>query len=303
MKHSATHAKLLVVVVIWGLGWVAGVVVSNEETGIPPFAAGWARYVLAITCFLAFLKITNQWFLPNKDQWKIIFMMGFLSTFLYQAFFMYGMRYTAAGDASLMITFNPLFTTLLAIPFLGEKFNKRIGIGLFLAMSGVGILALYSPNQNIPLNRRVLGDALIALSALSWAFNTILMKKAMTGEAAMSPLHLTVWSSVAGLLIQTPATIWEYTRLGLPTNASGEAWLWLAFLSIFSTVLSYVWFADGVRKIGAGRASFYVYLVPVFGILSGILLLDEKLGVSIVASFVLIVGGVYLAQTKQSSST
>ena len=77
----------------------------------------------------------------------------------------------------------------------------------------------------------------------------------------------------------------------------------MAFLSVFSTVLSYVWFADGVRKIGAGRASFYVYLVPVFGILSGILLLDEKLGVSIVASFVLIVGGVYLAQTKQSSST
>ena len=76
--------------------------------------------------FSRLLKVSNQWILPNRDQWKIIFMMGFLSTFLYQAFFMYGMRYTAAGDASLMITFNPLFTTLLAIPFLGENFNKRI---------------------------------------------------------------------------------------------------------------------------------------------------------------------------------
>ena len=124
MKHSATHAKLLVVVVIWGLGWVAGVVVSNEETGIPPFAAGWARYVLAIACFLTFLKITNQWILPNRDQWKIIFMMGFLSTFLYQAFFMYGMRYTAAGDASLMITFNPPLHNIARHSILGREVQQ-----------------------------------------------------------------------------------------------------------------------------------------------------------------------------------
>ena len=45
---------------------------------------------------------------------------------------MYGMRYTAAGDASLMITFNPIITALLAIPFLGEKI-PTIGAGLIIA--------------------------------------------------------------------------------------------------------------------------------------------------------------------------
>ena len=117
----------------------------------------------------------------------------------------------------------------------------------------------------------------------------------------MSPLHLTVWSSVAGLLIQTPATIWEYSQVGFPTGASNEAWYWLVFLAIFSTVLSYVWFADGIRKIGAGKTAFYVYLVPIFGIFSGWLLLDEKLGLSLAVSFMLIVSGVYLAQSKESS--
>ena len=228
-------------------------------------------------------------------------MIGFLSTFLYQAFFMYGMKWTAAGDASLMITFNPLFTAILAVPFLGEKFDKRLASGLFLAVSGVAVLAWYSPNVDIPVNERLLGDALIGLSALSWACTTILMKKAMTGEDAMSPLHLTVWSSVAGLAIQTPAVLWEFSQVGFPTDASVEAWSWLAFLAIFSTVLSYVWFADGIRKIGASKTSFYVYLVPIFGIFSGWLLLDEKLGISLAISFILIAGGVYLAQSKESS--
>lgn len=298
MKNATTHVKLLAVAIIWGVSWVAGRVAANE---IPPFTAGWSRYVIAVVCFLIFLKITKQWIVPNRKQWKLIIIIGFLSTFLYQAFFMYGMKWTAAGDASLMITFNPLFTAILAVPFLGEKFDKRLGAGLLLAVSGVGVLAWYSPNVDIPVNERLLGDALIGLSALSWAFTTILMKKAMTGDDAMSPLHLTVWSSVAGLLIQTPATIWEYSQVGFPTGASNEAWSWLVFLAIFSTVLSYVWFADGIRKIGAGKTAFYVYLVPIFGIFSGWLLLDEKLGLSLAVSFMLIVSGVYLAQSKESS--
>ena len=261
MKNATTHVKWLAVGIIWGVSWVAGRVAANE---IPPFTAGWSRYVIAVVCFLIFLKLTKQWIVPNRKQWKLIIIIGFLSTFLYQAFFMYGMKWTAAGDASLMITFNPLFTAILAVPFLGEKFDKRLGAGLLLAVSGVGVLAWYSPNVDIPVNERLLGDALIGLSALSWAFTTILMKKAMTGDDAMSPLHLTVWSSVAGLLIQTPATIWEYSQVGFPTGASNEAWSWLVFLAIFSTVLSYVWFADGIRKIGAGKTAFYVYLVPIF---------------------------------------
>jgi len=266
MKHVSTHLKLLAVAVIWGLGWVAGRVAALE---IPPFTAGWVRYIIAVSCFLMFLKITNQWIIPSRDQWKIITAIGFLSTFLYQAFFMYGMKWTAAGDASLMITFNPLFTAILAVPFLGEKFDKRLGLGLLSAVCGVAVIAWYSPNVDLPVNERLLGDALIAMSALSWACTTILMKKAMTGENPMSPLHLTVWSSVVGLLIQTPAVIWEYSQVGPPTDATFEGWAWLAFLAIFSTVLSYVWFADGIRVIGAGRSAMYVYLVPIFGILSG----------------------------------
>jgi len=300
MQNASVHGKLLLVAFIWGIGWVAGRVVAQE---IPPFTAGWIRYNIAVACFLTFLKITNHWKLPSKDQWYSLAQIGFLSTFVYQAFFMYGMKYTAAGDASLMITFNPLFTALLAIPFLGEKFDTQLGLGVLLAFSGVAVLGWYSPNVDIPNNERLLGDALIGLAALSWAGATILMKKLMSGENALSPLHLTVWTSAIGLLIQTPVALVEISYVGFEINVSTEAWFWLIFLAIGSTVLSYVWFADGIKKIGAARASFYVYLVPIFGIFSGFILLDEKLGFSLAISFLLIAGGVYLAQSKQASST
>ena len=297
MKNATTHLKLLVVAIIWGISWVAGRVVSLD---IQPFTAGWSRSIIAVFCFLIYLRLSGKWLLPKKEQWRIIIMIGFLSTFVYQAFFLYGMKWTAAGDASLMITFNPLFTALLAIPFLGEKLDHRLIIGLLTAISGVVVIAWYSPNVDLPVDERLLGDALIALAALSWAGASILMKKAMSGKDALSPLHLTVWASAIGLLIQTPVAFWEMSANGLP-HASMEAWSWLVFLAIASTVLSYVWFADGIKNIGAGRAALYVYLVPLFGIISGWLLLDELLGWSLVASFALIVGGVAYAQSKESS--
>lgn len=299
-----THVKLVIVVAIWGFGWPAGRVVAQT---VPPFTAGWIRYLIAVTCFLVFLKASGNWRTPTKAEWKTLAIIGFFSTFLYQAFFMYGMRFTAAGDASLMITFNPFFTSLLAIIFLGEKMTARWVFGLILGISGIAVLFVYSPNVDIPFDERLLGDILIAGAAGAWACSSILKKKMMTEPAKdaqepLSPLHLTVWASTVGFGIQTVPFIVEVSQQGI-SNPEFDAWVGIIFLAVFSTVLSYVWFADGIKKIGAGRASMYVYLVPIFGILSGWLLLDEKLGLSLVISFVLIVAGLLISQYKADESS
>ena len=240
---------------------------------------------------------------PTRGEWKRIAWIGFFATCLYQAFFMVGMKYTAAGDASLMITFNPFFTAVLAIFFLNEAMHWRLGAGIALGLAGVTVLFLYSPNVDIPFYERALGDALIAGAAFAWACNSIQMKIAMTQPAedsdrCLSPLQLTVWSSVIGLAMLTPIAAVETAVMGIP-EPSFDGWVAILFLAIFSTVVSYVWFADGILTIGAGKSALYVYLVPIFGIYSGYLLLDEKLGASLLIAFVLIVGGVALAQSKQ----
>jgi len=301
MNNVAIHIKLTIVAAIWGFGWPAGRVVATE---LPPIGSAWVRYVMVVIMFLAYLKWSNQWVLPSKTQWKQVAWIGLFSTFVYQAMFMYGMRYTAAGDASLMITFNPLFTAFLAVLLLGERMSWRLFGGLVLAFAGVAVLFFASPNTDIPEMERWIGNAFIAGAAFAWATSTIIMKRVMTdtpndAKAPLSPLHLTVWSSVIGLLILTPWAGLEALEATW-TMPSLEAWTGIIFLAVFSTVLAYVWFADGIRIIGAGPTAFYVYLVPPFGILGGWLLLNEQLGTSLVVAFALIVGGVLLAQSKQT---
>ena len=180
---------------------------------------------------------------------------GFLSVFVYQAFFMYGMKYTVESDASRSLS--TLFTAILAVHF-WVKIDKKTSIeftGFHWCCSSYCILQMW-----IFQKKRITRDALIGLSAYHGGA-TILMKKIMTRDDAMF-LFNSVWACVVGLIIQTPAALVE-TPIGID-SVSATAWFWLGFLAIFSTVLSYVWFADGVRIIGAARASFYVYPVPIF---------------------------------------
>jgi len=299
MKTIGVHLKLLTVAVIWGFGWPAGRIVALDT---PPVLASWARYVIACLCFFAYLVASGKFQRPSRRQLKGLMLIGFFSTFLYQLFFMLGMARTAAGDASLMITLNPLFTAILASLFLKEVFTRRHTLGVLMGFTGVLILFLASPNSDLETVERWVGNGFVALSALSWASATILMKTLMTdkeGEAGLSPLILTVWSSTAGLIFLTPFLALEtYTAGGLH-SPSRDAWVGIVFLALLSTVVSYVWFADGINKIGAGKAALYVYLIPPFGILGGFVLLGEQLGWALFASFAMIAGGVAIAQSEK----
>jgi len=101
-----------------------------------------------------------------------------------------------------------------------------------------------------------------------------------------------------GLLMLTPWAGYEVLTIGI-ANPSQKVWIAIVFLALFSTVLSYVWFADGIKTLGAGKTALYVYLVPPFGIISAWILIDEKIGWSFLLSFLLIVIGVALAQSEK----
>ena len=89
----------------------------------------------------------------------------------------------------------------------------------------------------------------------------------------------------------------EIWQSGMPIPNATE-WISVAYLGVISTVLTYVWFARGIDRIGATAAASYVFLVPVFGVLSGWLLLDESIGVSMLVGFCLIVFGVSEVQRE-----
>jgi len=305
-KNIGTHALLLLVAIIWGSTWAVGRFLSygldeNSRASLEPATAAWLRYAVVVIVFYAwcyFSKGENKTRMlpPDSLSWKYTIWLGLLGTMVYQLLFMHGMRWTAAGDASLIIPINPVFTVLLAAPMLGQRISRRMALGLLIGMSGVVTVVGWSPNSGIPFEHRLIGDLMIIGAALSWAATSNLTK-ILLGENKGTVIEIVVWYSIVGWLMLTPWMIVEIAQTGIPAPNDIEL-LSIAYLGIFSTVLSYVWFVRGIDRIGPTAAASYVFLVPVFGVLSGWALLGENIGASMGVGFILIVLGVREVQKE-----
>ena len=306
-KNLGTHLLLVLVAAIWGSTWAAGRFLSyglDEDTPatLSPATSAWLRYVFAVSVFFLWSVSTRgqssfRFLPPDRESWIFSFWLGFLGTMAYQLLFMHGMRWTAAGDASLIIPMNPVFTILLAVPMLGQKISARMSVGLLIGISGVAVVVGWSPNSGIPLEHRAMGDFMILIAALSWAATTNLTKIMLSRDCGYSSLEIVVWYSVTGWLLLSPWVVVENWGSHIPYPSQAE-WVTIAYLGIVSTVLSYVLFARGIEVIGPTATSSYVFLVPVFGVLGGWLLLGEEIGISMILGFLLIVYGVTEVQRE-----
>ncbi len=101
MNHATTHAKLTLVAAAWGVAWTAGRYVATDLSE-HPITAAWLRYLIAVPVFLLWLHVAKGLQRPTGPQRRRVVAIGLCSTVLYQVFFMLGMRWTAAGDASLV---------------------------------------------------------------------------------------------------------------------------------------------------------------------------------------------------------
>lgn len=306
-KNFGIHLLLVLVAVIWGSTWAAGRFLSygldeNNPATLSPATSAWLRYAFAVSLFFVWSFSSRgersfRFLPPDRESWLFSIWLGLLGTMAYQLLFMHGMSWTAAGDASLIIPMNPVFTALLAVPMLGQKISARMSIGLVIGISGVAVVVGWSPNSEIPLEHRILGDLMILFAALSWAATSNLTKIMLSWGRDYSALEIVVWYSAIGWALLSPWVIAENWGSAIPNPSTAE-WLTIAYLGVVSTVLSYVLFAKGIEVIGPTAASSYVFLVPVFGVLGGWLLLGEEIGASMILGFALIVVGVTEVQRE-----
>jgi len=284
--------------ILWGFAWPVGRFLAID---LPPISIATIRYAIVVPLFFLVLWLREH-SIGIPRAWTIsLLVMGLLNTTLYQAFFLFGVRYAAASDDSLVIGIGPVLIAILAAFALKEALTKWKIIGLITGIAGVATISLLSPN--VKVINRPLGIALVFGGAVSYAFYTIILRRFinktranLTSRQAPSSLRIISWVSLLGWLFLIPFSIVE-----TPWNYSWtiESWLGILYLAIFSTIIGYVFFVDGVIQIGASRAAIFSNLVPVFGVISSYLVLGENLSIWHAASFLLIFLGVVLVNRKQ----
>ena len=306
-----SYVLLLITVTFWGLAWPIGRVIVSDKFGptIPQFMVVTIRYTIFVTLLFIVTRLIegNNGFPFFKKHWKELSLMGLISVTFYQFGYLYGETYTAASDASLVVATSPIIVLFVAAALIKESITPTKVIGSIIAFLGVVIIVGFSPNTDVP--NRLLGDGLVFFSAISYGCYTVLLRRLFNKyEVKPSSFHVLSWLSLMGLIFTLPLAIFTgpsyFTNISVWFTIAPRIWLGIIYLAIFSSLIAYVTYTEGVRKIGASRSAVFVNLVPVVGIAASIFIGETIDPIVHFLSFLLIFSGIMLVnkRTKPNST-
>jgi drug/metabolite transporter (DMT)-like permease len=289
--RRGAFVAMLVCMVCFGGTWPAGKVAAAH---VEPAVVAVVRFATAAGLLWLWARLSrNPVRRPTWGDLPLLAVLGFTVVFAYNLFFLYGVRHAPATDGAVLVPgLIPAMTLLLAWPVLGERPARRALLGLAVAFVGVVIVA--NPAGGVD-SRRLTGDALFVGASLSWAAYTLAGREATRRFGSVSA---NVFATAVGSLLLLPVTFVGSGWSGLG-SASAGAWGSIAYLSLAGTVLAFVLFYEGVRLLGASAAAAFALLVPIFGVLSSVLVLGEALRPALALGGVVVVAGLWLVQTSR----
>jgi len=289
--RRAAYVSLALGMVAFGGTWPAGKVAAEH---VPPAVVAVARFASAALLLWLWARLSGEPVRrPARRDVPLVLLLGFSVVFAYNLFFLYGVRHAPATDGSVLVPgLIPFATALLTWLVLGERPTRRVVAGLALALVGVVVVA--DPVGSIG-SERLIGDALFVGAAVSWAVYTLAGRRAI---AAWGSVNANVYATACGAVLLLPVTFLDGGWRPL-ADAPASAWASIAYLSLFGTVIGFVAFYEGVRLIGAARASSFALLVPIFGVLSSVLVLHERLRVTLAIGGAIVILGLWLAESNR----
>lgn len=288
-RNKTVELFLLAVALIWAMNFT---VVKASLNQFDPMSFNAIRFLMA-TAFMVFISIRRgEKLMVHKGDWLIIIGLGFLGNLLYQSLFIYGINFTFAANAAVMLGTIPVWIAIFGHFFFEERLTKIKLVGIICAFAGV-ILIMEGSEKGITLaSETIVGDLIILASAFVFGIYTLLSKKMLT---RYTPIQFTTLMMLSGgTAIVLAGLPWLLTMDFSKVTIAG--WGGVSFSGFLSIALAYVIWNYGVRQVGAVRTATYQNLVPVLGLIFGVLLLNETLYALQYVGAATVIAGIILAR-------
>ena len=230
--------------------------------------------------------------IPTYDVLEFI-LIGVFGQVVAQLFITWGVRWSLASNAALLMLTLPISTAIMAYFFLGERMTRIRWISFALAL--VGVLECSGVDWkelNLVSVKFLLGNVMIFLSVNGSAFYNAYSKKLLR---RYSPLQVLLYSYYAVFAFLCPIAVYTEARgfINLP-HYSTTVWLGLLMLALFQYFLSMVIFLNVLTRLDATQAAVSNYLIPFFGVMVAAIVLHEHLTKFMVAGGLLVLASTLL---------
>ncbi|EPT6977757.1 O-acetylserine/cysteine exporter [Cronobacter sakazakii] len=275
----------LLVVLAWGLNFV---VIKVGLHAMPPLLLAGLRFLLV--AFPALLFVARP-----KVPFRLLLGYGLTISFGQFAFLFSAIKFgMPAGLASLVLQAQAFFTIVLGVFAFRERLQAKQLTGIALAVGGMLVLIEGSLNgQHVALT----GFMLTLAAALSWACGNIFNKKIMQLPTPPAVMSLVVWSALIPVLPFFAASlVFDGAQAVVQSlvNIDSVTVLSLVYLAFIATILGYGIWGTLLGRYETWRVAPLSLLVPVVGLASAALLLDERLSVLQIIGALLVMAGLYI---------
>ena len=281
------HLGALLTVTAWGVAFVSTKVLL--EHGFRPAEIYIYRFILA---YLLVLAVCHKRMWSNSFRDEVLFMVcGLCAGSIYFIAENTAIEYTLVSNVALITSIAPLLTTfLLGLIYKNERPGKGAYIGSVTAFIGVACVIF---NSSFVVKMNPIGDLLSLSAAVSWAVYSLVLRKLNVTYSAM---FITRKTFFYGVLTAIPYMLTEPEISPISNLWDVDVLLNLAFLGAFASMGAYILWANAVKKLGAIKASNYLYVSPIVTLFASVFLLGETITWIGYVGCALILGGKWLGE-------
>jgi drug/metabolite transporter (DMT)-like permease len=280
--------------VIWGLGQVSSKVALAE---IAPFTQVALRSLGAATLVWLWARLRGialfdrDGTLPSGLAAGLLFAAEFACIFV-------GLQYTTASRMVVFIYLAP-FVVALGMPLItrSERLDAVQFAGLLAAFGGVAWAFLEGFAAPSAGERQWLGDALGVAGAVLWGATTLVIRATRLSHAAAEKT-LFYQLAVSGVAMAIAASLGGEP---VPTRLSAWPLVSIVFQTVIVCFASYLLWFWLIRHYPATQLSSFTLLTPVFGLMAGVLLLDEPMTLRLLVALVAVAGGITLVNRPRAA--
>lgn len=287
---SIYHIIAIATAALWGTTFVSSKILLEE--GLSPAEIMTLRFAIAYIFMLPFVRgkwICDSW----KDELQMM-LLGITGGSMYFLLENTALLYTQASNVAIIIAATPLLTTLVIhLISRQEKPSSKLYRYSLLSLAGVALVVF---NGEFILKLNPLGDILTLGAAIMWVIYSIIILKV---QDKYSSLVITRKIFFYGVLTLLPYFAIEpfdidWSIMLRPTVIGN-----LLYLGIIASLLCYWAWNVVIEKLGAIRATNYLYLNPIVAMITSWLVLNERITILALVGTLFILVGVYLAERKQ----
>ena len=287
-KKILGHIAALLCAIIWGTTFISTKVLLRSFTPVEilliRFVLGFAALTVVRPRRLHLQSRSHEWYFVGA---------GLTGCMLYYLMENVSLSYSTASNVGVIVSSAPLFTALFTAICFRERLRPSFFLGFCAAIAGIGLIS-FGGGDAVRVNP--IGDVLALIGAIAWGVYSVLCRK--LSEYNYPTLEMTRHIFFYGVLFMLPVAWFQGFSPAPAALCQPVNLLNLAFLSFCASALCFVTWNTAVKRIGAIRASVYIYLSPVITVVCAALFLSEHITRRSLLGTILVVLGLLLSEGR-----